>query len=109
MTDAERKLWYLVRARRLAGWKFIRQFPIGPYFADFCCREANLIIEADGSHHAESVRDTIRDNFLLTQGYRVLRFWNHDILNDIDMVRETVLAALENRLEPYERYKIVHT
>lgn len=106
MTDAERKLWYLLRARRCGGWKFVRQFPVGPYFADYCCREACLIVEADGSQHAGNAHDEARDAFLLSQGYRVLRFWNHDILQDIDMVRETVFAALENRLEPYERYKM---
>ena len=105
MTDAERKLWYLLRNRRLAGYKFIRQFPAGPYFADFCCRERMLVVEADGSQHAETTHDRVRDEFLLQQGYRVLRFWNHDILNDLDMIRETIIAALEDRLEPYERYK----
>jgi len=64
-----------------------------------------LVVEADGSQHAETTHDRVRDEFLLQQGYRVLRFWNHDILNDLDMIRETIIAALEDRLEPYERYK----
>ncbi len=105
MTDAERKLWFALRGRRFSGKKFVRQFPIGPYFADYCCRSDKLIVEADGSQHADSHHDQRRDAFLVAQGYRVLRFWNNDILNDIDSIRETIAAALENRLEVYDRYK----
>ena len=106
MTDAERVLWYKLRGRRFARKKFVRQFPVGPYYADFCCRQAMLIIEADGSQHVDSEYDLRRDTFLVAQGYRVLRFWNGDILNDIESIGETIAAALDGRLESYERYKL---
>jgi very-short-patch-repair endonuclease len=104
-TDAERKLWHRLRDRRLSEAKFVRQAPVGPYFADFACREAKLIVELDGSQHVDSAHDAARDAFLLSQGYSVLRFWNDDALRAIDSVCETILAALEGRLEPFERYK----
>jgi very-short-patch-repair endonuclease len=96
-TDAERKLWRRISNRQLAGWKFVRQAPIGPYFADFACREAKLVVELDGSQHAESERDQIRDAFLRERGYRVLRFWNHDIMREINSVLDTIFAALGPR------------
>ena len=74
MTEAEIKLWYTLRGRRFCGYKFVRQAPIGPYFADFCCRARRLIVEADGVQHADNRRDGRRDAFLRTRGYRVLRF-----------------------------------
>jgi very-short-patch-repair endonuclease len=104
-TEAERKLWRRLRDRRLGGAKFVRQAAVGPYFADFACRESKLIVELDGSQHAESAHDEKRDAFRLSQGYSVLRFWNDDVLRSIDGVCETILAALEGRLEPYERFK----
>ena len=104
-TDAERKLWLRLRDRRLGGAKFVRQAPVGPYFADFACREARLIVELDGSQHADSAYDKSRDAFLVSQGYSVLRFWNDDALRSIDVVSETILAALEGKLEPFERFK----
>ena len=104
-TDAETKLWQKLRDRRLGGLKFVRQYPVGPYFADFACRDAMLIVEADGSQHAESIRDCVRDKYLLDQGHAVLRFWNHEILTQMDSVCETILAAHEGRVEPYERFK----
>jgi very-short-patch-repair endonuclease len=91
-TDAERKLWRRLANRQLAGWKFVRQEPIGPYFADFACREARLV-----SQHAESERDQVRDAFLRDRGYRVLRFWNPGVLRSIDSVRDTIFAALGPR------------
>ncbi|HEX2725315.1 MAG TPA: endonuclease domain-containing protein [Beijerinckiaceae bacterium] len=94
LTDAERKLWYRLNNRQLAGWKFVRQEPIGPYFADFACREARLVVEVDGSQHAESERDKVRDAFLAGRAYRVLRFWNNDVLRNTDSVLETIFAAL---------------
>src|SRR5215212_10986864 len=93
-TDAERRLWYCLNNRQLAGHKFVRQEPIGPYFADFVCRERKLVVELDGSQHAESERDQVRDAFLVSCGYRVLRFWNPDVMREIDSVLETILAAL---------------
>ena len=104
-TDAERKLWFRLRDRRLNGVKFVQQAPIGPYFADFACRETKLIVELDGSQHIDSAHDATRDAFLLSQGYSVLRFWSDDALAAIDSVCETILAALEGKLAPFERFK----
>ncbi len=105
MTDVERWLWGKLRDRRLGGHKFVRQMPIGPFFADFGCREAKLIVELDGSQHAGSRHDELRDIFLVGQGYGVLRFWNHEVASGIADACETILAAVEGRLEPYDRYR----
>jgi very-short-patch-repair endonuclease len=93
-TDAERRLWLRLRDRRLAGFKFVRQESIGRYVADFCCREARLIVELDGGQHADSGHDRVRDAWLTAQGYRVLRFWNAEIVDNIVSVLDTILAAL---------------
>lgn len=93
-TEAERRLWHRLRNRRLAGFKFVRQESIGRYVADFCCREARLIVEVDGGQHAESEHDHVRDTWLTTQGYRVLRFWNSEVLNNPVGVLDTILTAL---------------
>ena len=90
------KLWFALRNRRLDGFKFIRQDTIGPYIVDFVCRERRLIVEADGGQHAENQKDRVRDAFLSAEQYRVLRFWNHDILQNIDGVRDAILAELQN-------------
>ena len=105
MTDVERWLWGKLRDRRLGGQKFVRQIPVGPFFADFGCREAKLIVELDGSQHAGSGRDELRDAFLVRQGFGVLRFWNHEVANGVADVCETVLAAIEGRLQPNLRYR----
>ena len=97
-TDAERRLWSIVRANRLAGWKFKRQEQIGDYIVDFVCFRARLIVEADGSQHAESDTDEARDAWLRGQGFRMLRFWNNDILTNSDGVATAILAALETPL-----------
>ncbi|HTN15738.1 MAG TPA: DUF559 domain-containing protein [Sphingomonadaceae bacterium] len=94
-TDAERKLWLLLRAKRLQGWKFRRQQQIGRYIADFICFEARLIVEADGSQHVESTADRVRDDYLAGQGFRLLRLWNNDILTNPEGVATAILAALE--------------
>ncbi len=104
-TDAERKLWLRLRDRRLNSGKFVRQAPVGPYFADFACRASQLIVEVDGSQHDESAYDAKRDAFLVSQGYAVLRFWNADVFDAIDDVCETIVAALEGRLAPFQRFK----
>jgi very-short-patch-repair endonuclease len=96
--EAEARLWLELKARKLGGFRFVRQFPIGPYFADFLCREKKLIVELDGSQHAENPRDIRRDNFLNQAGYSVLRFWNTDVFNAITSVCETILAALNGQL-----------
>ena len=94
MTNAERKLWGLLRNRQLEGAKFRRQQPIGPFIADFVCQESRLVVEADGCQHAESISDTRRTAFLESKGYRVLRFWNGDILNNLDGVAQVIACAL---------------
>ena len=96
MTDAEAKLWRLLRAKRFVGFKFRRQQPIGPFIADFVCQAARLIIEADGSQHAESESDARRTAWLEARGYRVLRFWNGDILTKSDDIAAVIHAALHD-------------
>jgi very-short-patch-repair endonuclease len=108
-TEAEKKLWRRLRDHRLGGAKFMRQSPIGPYYADFVCRACKLVVELDGSQHADSAYDDKRDAILLAFGYRVLRFWNADVLGSIDDVCETIVAAVESRLAPFERFKSLTT
>ncbi len=91
-TDAELRLWRLLRDRRLNGFKFRRQVPVGPYVVDFLCVGAKLIVEADGSQHAESGHDNIRDAYLASQGWKVLPFWNHEVTQNREGVLETILA-----------------
>ncbi|MDH2382179.1 endonuclease domain-containing protein [Bradyrhizobium sp. CER78] len=93
-TDAEGTLWYRLRARRLNGYKFVRQEPIGPYTVDFICREHRLVIEVDGGQHADSQNDALRDKWLVDHKYRVLRFWNNEISGNLAGVLETILTAL---------------
>ena len=94
-TDAEALLWFYLRDRRMADYKFRRQRPIGPYFADFACLEARLIVELDGGQHVEAAAyDADRTRFLEQQGFRVLRFWNNEVLMQTDAVRERILQAL---------------
>ncbi|MEZ2130480.1 MULTISPECIES: endonuclease domain-containing protein [unclassified Sinorhizobium] len=101
--DAEAKLWSELRDRRLNGFKFVRQLPIGPYFADFACRERRLVIELDGSQHAQSKHDDVRNHFMGTEGWSVVRFWNVDALTSMPSVLDTILAICEGRLvEPVD-------
>ncbi|MFC5069495.1 endonuclease domain-containing protein [Flaviflagellibacter deserti] len=97
MTDAERKLWFRLRAHRLDGLSFRRQTPIGAYIADFVCHEHRLVIELDGGQHAEdahAARDAIRDAELSRLGYHVLRIWNSDIFSNMDGVLEAIMVAV---------------
>ena len=95
-TETERKLWSLLRSRRLEKYKFGRQHTIGPYIADFCCLERKMIIELDGDQHAEQVaRDEKRTAFLESKGYSVLRFWDNQVFKETDAVMEMILAQLE--------------
>jgi very-short-patch-repair endonuclease len=94
MTDAERALWRLLRDCRLKGWRFRRQEPIDRYIVDFICFEARLIIEVDGGQHFESATDKTRDTYLESQGFRILRLWNTDILANRDGAYQTILTAL---------------
>jgi very-short-patch-repair endonuclease len=97
-TDAERLLWSRLRGRRL-GWKFRFQHTIGPYVGDFVCLERKLIVEADGGQHNEqSVR--ARTAYLRRRGFRIIRFWNHDTLQNIDGVTETILMVLDGGTDP---------
>jgi very-short-patch-repair endonuclease len=101
-TDAERVLWFHLRDRRLRGLKFKRQVPIDRYVADFCCADARLIIELDGGQHAtRTSEDANRTKVLDAMGYLVLRFWNNDVMQNIDGVLEEILSTLEqHRSEP---------
>jgi Uncharacterized protein conserved in bacteria len=94
-TEAERKLWLILRNRRFANYKFRRQVPIGPYIADFVCHSAKLIVEADGSQHALDDIDKTRDAELIRRGFRLLRLWNNDILARSENVADAIWAALQ--------------
>jgi len=97
-TDAERHLWWRLRQRQLAGFRFRRQVPLGPYIADFVCLSAKLIVEVDGGQHAERPeQDERRSAWLAANGFDVLRFWNNDVLGNTEGVLEAILRALEER------------
>ena len=94
-TDAEQALWYRLRNRRLDGWRFRRQHEIDLYIVDFVCAEAALIVELDGGQHGEQlIYDETRTRKLQEMGYRVLRFWNNDVLKNLDSVLEVIVEAL---------------
>ena len=93
-TPAERRLWYLLRDRRLGNAKFRRQVPVGPYIADFLCVVSRLIVEIDGGRHASSTRDAVRDAWLAAHGWRVVRFRNGDGLGNPVGVCDAILDAL---------------
>ncbi len=94
MTDAETRLWFHLRRRQLAGLRFRKQHPLGPYVVDFVCLEAALVVELDGSQHLDCAGDAARDGWLEAQGFRVLRFWNDDVLLRTDRVLATILDSL---------------
>jgi very-short-patch-repair endonuclease len=93
MTDAERALWYNLRDRRFSGFKFKRQWTLGPFVVDFCCHEHRLVVEVDGSQHNDQI-DRDRTRWLENQGYRVIRFWNNDVLTNLDGVLEALAQSL---------------
>ncbi len=95
MTDAEKLLWFHLRAYRLNGKRFRRQQPLGPYIVDFVHFGSRVIVEADGGQHNDSLSDKERDAWLSSQGFRVLRFWNHEILKQVDVVLSVIYEALE--------------
>ena len=103
-TDAEHQLWQMVRNRQIDGQKFVRQYPIGPFTADFACREAMLVVELDGGQHAESALDEKRTAYLNTQGYSVLRFWNNDVLGNREGCWLTIQAVLRGNPSPDLRF-----
>ncbi|UJS25286.1 endonuclease domain-containing protein [Thiothrix winogradskyi] len=104
-TSAEQRLWQQLRNRQLDGYKFHRQYVIAPYIVDFACRAEKLIVELDGTHHAEPDQaeyDQIRSECLAAQGYRILRFWNTDIDHALPTILETIKFTLKAPLPPGE-------
>jgi very-short-patch-repair endonuclease len=97
MTDAERKLWFALRDRRFASYKFRRQVPVGWFIADFLCHSARVIIEVDGGRHCESRADEERDRWLTANGFVVLRFWNDEVLKKLEGVLTSILNTLQQR------------
>ncbi len=96
-TEAEHRLWQILRAKRLSGYKFKRQLPIDSYIADFACLRHRLILEVDGSQHGGSA-DARRDAYLKRHGFRVLRFWDNDIFNNEEGVIASIIDALAGPL-----------
>src|SRR5207245_8153996 len=95
MTEAECRIWQMLRLRRIDGYKFRRQVPLGRYVADFACHEARLIVEIDGGQHdRSSPLEAERTLFLQAEGYRVLRFWNNEVLQNLDGVRDVLAREL---------------
>ena len=98
-TDAERRLSQKLKRRQISGVKFRRQQPIGPYIVDFVCFERRVVVEVDGSQHSEQLHyDEQRTRWLEAQGYRVLRFWNNDVLANTEVVAQAVLDEVEKRI-----------
>ena len=99
-TSSEAQLWSRLRNRQLGGFKFVRQAAVGPYFADFACRECKLIVEIDGATHSldrEIAADTVRSDVLVRMGYRIHRVTNEDVAENLDGVLETILHLLDGR------------
>lgn len=97
MTDAERLLWRHLRNRELGGWKFRRQYPVGPFIVDFICVEKNVVIEVDGGQHAENeALDLQRSAYLNKMGYRVVRLWNNEVLQETEGVLTAIFEILAN-------------
>ena len=94
MTDAERRLWSHLRASQLGGVKFTRQHPIGDFVVDFACRSARIAVELDGGQHADSSADDARTQIIEAHGYRVIRFWNNDVLQNTGGVLTAILEEL---------------
>ena len=99
-TDAEARLWLHLRNRMLGGFTFRRQFPVVLFIADFLCAERKLIVELDGSQHADNRADERRTRFLELRGYRVIRFWNPDVLSNTEGVLEMILLELRKAPHP---------
>ena len=100
MTLAERRLWNILRLRRLDGFRFRRQLPIGPFIVDFACLGARLVIEIDGGQHMDAAGDHARDAFLQRQGFQVLRFWNNEVMADLEGVHALIVQRLAETRPP---------
>ena len=101
MTEAEKQIWQILRARQMEGHKFRRQVPIGRYIADFVCHDARLIVEIDGGQHdSSSYCEIPRTEFLQNEGYRILRFWNDEIRENLGGVHHTIVDALATSPPP---------
>jgi very-short-patch-repair endonuclease len=99
LTDAERRLWQSLKRRQITGVKFRRQQPIGPFIVDFVCFDPRVIVEVDGGQHAERLHDDEkRTRWLEAQGYRVLRFWNNDVLANTEAVAQAVFDVVERKV-----------
>ena len=94
-TDAEALLWSKLRSRQILDLKFRRQRPVGPYFADFACLEIGLVIELDGGQHVDNAYDIKRESDMTALGFQTLRFWNNDVLVQIDVVLEKIFQTAE--------------
>ena len=105
MTDAERKLWFALKDRRFQSFKFRRQVPVGPYVADFLTFESRLVVEVDGGQHAESDRDAKRDRWFAESNFRVMRFWNNEVLSNLEGVLTVLAAELANTPHPAPRLR----
>jgi len=103
MTDAERKLWFSLRDRRFADFKFRRQVSLGPYIADFLCFTSRLVVEVDGGQHADSTQDAARDRWFAENDVRVLRFWNNDVLGNLEGVLTRLTDNLKDTPHPTPR------
>jgi very-short-patch-repair endonuclease len=101
-SSACNKMWSELRNRQFGGYKFIREHPIGPFFVDFCCRAEKVVVEIDGGTHGtadETARDRARETFLRAQGYRIFRVHNSDVYENLDGVRDTLLAFLRGEVD----------
>ena len=102
MTDAELRLWRVLRGRQMAGYKFRRQHPFGDFILDFVCLDVKLVIEVDGGQHSEQMEDdAVRSNKLVGAGFRILRFWNNEVLGELEVVKERIWMALQKADEPH--------
>ena len=100
-TEAERRLWHCLRQKQFGDFKFRRQHPFENYVIDFVCLEAMLAVEVDGGQHAEQQQeDALRTKTLTDAGFKVLRFWNNEVIQDIDAVKESIWLALQERNDP---------
>lgn len=96
MTEAEKRLWFQLRGSQLENHKFVRQFPIGNAITDFACRSAKLVVELDGGQHSGSPSDDARTRMIEAHGYTVIRFWNNDVMENMDGVLQEIRNAVLN-------------